>query len=97
MDTNRQARETGQLTLDITPHPDIEPDGFLIGTLAISGALHCPTDVQAGDVLTVSVSNADGEVIAAGQALGTYPKMKELRERGHVMGTERGNKAKISP
>lgn len=71
---------------------DAEP--YLTGSIKISGALHCPVDVNAGEKLTVTVADADGTVIAQTEVVGQYPAFKEITDRGIVIGTERQNKVK---
>lgn len=41
--------DLGLLSLGVELHPNIDPDGFLIGTLKISGALQCPVDARPYD------------------------------------------------
>jgi hypothetical protein len=86
-----------QLTLDVHLHPALEDRDrpYLTGTLTISGDLHCPHDVQAGDELTVTVANADGEVIANGALVGKYPGFRDIKDGQTILGTERNNKAKV--
>ncbi|MEJ7824935.1 MAG: hypothetical protein WKF48_05875 [Solirubrobacteraceae bacterium] len=84
-----------QLTLDVQLHPSLREakDPFITGSLKIGGELHCPQDLQAGDRITVTVADADGTVIAQGEAIATYPGFREIKDHGCVIGTERINKA----
>lgn len=91
----RRQNTAGLLSLDVDLHPSIDPDGFLIGSLKVKGGLRCDVDVQAGDRLSVQIANADGQVIASAELRGLYPHFTELKERGHVIGTERVNRAEV--
>lgn len=94
--SNAQAREAGQLSLQIDRHPAVaEGDGMLIGTIKIKGAMHCPIDVQAGDDLTVQIANADGETIAHAKLKGLHAQIKPIKDRGFVIGEERANAAEV--
>jgi hypothetical protein len=91
-----------QLSFDVPLHvglaerqqEDTEP--YLTGSIKIGGEFHCPSDVNAGERLTVTVADADGEIIASGQVLATYPRFKEITDRGIVIGTERVNVVKAA-
>jgi hypothetical protein len=91
-----------QLSFDVPLHvalaerqsEDTEP--YLTGSIKIGGEFHCPVDVNAGERLTVTVADADGTVVAQGEVVATYPRFKEISDRGIVIGTERINVVKAA-
>jgi hypothetical protein len=91
-----------QLSLIVREHPalqEIRDDGrepWLTGSLKITGSLHCPHDINSGDELTVTVADADGNVIAGGKLIGRPPHMDDIKDRGAVIGTERVNRVEVA-
>lgn len=90
--------EGPQLTFVVNLHNDLieHPDPLLTGSIKIKGALPLGIDLNAGDVVTVSIGGPDGTVIASGQATATYPTFRELRDDGKLIGTERVHTAELS-
>lgn len=87
-----------QLSLRVAPHPGARrPDGGILidGSLAIKGSMYCPRDLQDGDELIVTVSGADGEVIATHRAEVLTPTFKQITDGQRVIGIERIHKAEI--
>lgn len=87
-----------QLSLDVAPHPDAakRPNGgWLQGSVAITGDFGVTRDLQPGDELTVTMHNADGEVIASGVCEIGAIGFKPIKIDGDVIGTERLHKAKL--
>lgn len=91
-----------QLTFDVKPHPrdvqhakalDREP--WLEGSIAIKGAMRVDRNFHAGDELTVTVHDADGEVVATGECEVGMPAFKQIKIKGDPVGTERAHTAKI--
>lgn len=95
------SRTLPQLSLDVALHPalerpeDPEYEPCIVGCLKVTGELHCPTNLEAGDQVTITVANADGTVISQGAATATYPGFREIKDRGTVIGTERVNKVNV--
>lgn len=95
-----ETRQPQQLTLDVAPHPDIQHrDGphYISGTLKVGGDVRVNRDLQPGDELTVSVHNADGEVVGS-ERLEVGPvtfKPIEDKDLG-VIATERQHRAKVT-
>ena len=94
---DRPTRLHPQLTFDVKPHPAIDhmSDPILAGELKISGALHCPRDIQTGDELTVTVATADGEVIAQAVLEAGAPGFKVLTEKDELIGMARITTGKV--
>jgi hypothetical protein len=89
-----------QLTLHVAPHPravwqngDNKP---IVGGVKVSGSLTVDHDLQPGDILTVSIADADGQVIAHTTAEVSGIAFKLLEQSGSVIGTERVHTAKVS-
>lgn len=92
-----------QLSLDVVPNPrlvehqrETGEEPYLTGVLKVTGELHCPSDVNSGEELTIQVCDADGTVIAGGRLKALYPNFREIEDRGNVIGTERINRAKVA-
>jgi len=85
-----------QLSLQIDLHSNLDPDrAILFGSLKLKGDFRLDRDLNAGDELTVTVATADGEVLTAGRLVCTYPQLKEIKDKGFVVGTERAHTAEI--
>lgn len=88
-----------QLTLDVVPHPELVQlgrDGIVVGTLKIAGEYRLDRDLRAGDELTVTIADADGEVIAHGLARVGPVTLSPIEEKdAGVIGTERAHRAKV--
>lgn len=89
-----------QLTLDVTPHPELaerEADGrpiYLEGTLKLAGDVAVSRDFNDGDRLHVRVSDADGELVASYEAEVGLPQFKPILEKGRRLGTTRAHTAR---
>lgn len=88
-----------QLTMEIEPHPDIDivhGKGFIAGTLMIGGELSVPRDLNVGDRLTVSVADADGQILSSGELeLLDPPVLKTVRVKGVPVGFDRRHLAVV--
>lgn len=76
--THRGQIETPQLSLEVRQRPSLE-DPLLTGALKLKGELPCKRDLNPGDQITVTVSDADGQIFATGIFEATVPAMKEIR------------------
>ncbi len=86
-----------QLSFFVAPHPSARlGDGLLDGSLSIGGGFGVRRDLQAGDALTVTVADADGEVIATGLIEVQSVAFRPVRFKGEVVGTERFHTAKAA-
>jgi hypothetical protein len=88
-----------QLSFDVAPHPHAaaRPDGgWMDGSLKITGAFGVQDDLNPGDEITVTVANADGEVIATGVAEIAGVAFAPIKLDGAVVGTERVHRAKLA-
>lgn len=89
-----------QLSLDVRQHPNAEQrgDGFLTASLKLQGALPLGRDLNPGDDLMVTVSSADGEIIATGTfETGPVGFAPISDKTAGVVGLERVHKAKLDP
>lgn len=88
-----------QLTFIVDLHRDLREhdDPLLVGTLAIKGRFTIERDLQAGEAMTVTATDADGNVIATSRALVAYPAFKDIRDSGVIIGTERVHTAELAP
>jgi hypothetical protein len=88
----------GQLTFDVKPHPEARGDMRIVGSLKIQGAIGVPCDLDHGDMLLVTVSGPDGEVLASCEATIAAPPSFvpiEDKELG-LLGYERAHRAKLT-
>jgi hypothetical protein len=89
---------TRQLTLDVHPHTEAarREHHYIAGNLRIAGDYSVPHDLHAGDELTVTVANADGQVIAQALARVGAVTLTPIEDKDlGVIGTERVHKAKV--
>jgi hypothetical protein len=92
--------DAGQLTFNIAPHPSAasRPGGLPVmgASLAIKGALAIEEDLNHGDALTVTIANADGEIIATAQLeVAAPPSFVPIEDKDlGLLGYERAHKAK---
>lgn len=86
-----------QLSLDVAEHPALRnhEGALLAGSVKVGVNLPVTSDLERGDQLTVVVSDADGTVIAAGEATVTGVGFVNVEVSGIVVGTERVHKAKL--
>jgi hypothetical protein len=87
-----------RLFREVKSHPHIKEMGnepVLHASIKLSGAFTTKEILQAGDELTVTIANADGEVIATGAAECGYPKFGAIKLQGEVVGEERVTTAKL--
>lgn len=70
--------------------------GWLDATLAVRGASTVRHDLQPGAELTVSIADADGEVIATGVAVVASVGFVPITNDGDDVGTTRVHKAKLT-
>lgn len=87
---------TPQITLHVDQHPhcrDLPHGGYLDAAVALE-AIDIDRDLQPGDRLTVTVANADGEMI--GQAVQEVGPVgfKPMKLEGKTIGQTRAHKAK---
>lgn len=91
-------RVNEQLTFEVAEHPRLKTQpggGLLIGSITVAGSLACDRDLQDGDMVVVTVSDADGTVLCSSHAEIQPPAFKALKLDGERVGTERAHKAKI--
>lgn len=84
-----------QLSFLVRAHPAAR-DGWLDATLAVGGAFTVRHDLQPGAELTVSIADADGEVIATGVVAVASVGFVPITNDGDVVGTTRVHKAKLT-
>lgn len=84
-----------QLTLDVTPHPELSADAPILGTLKITGEYRVPYDLNPGDRLRVVVQSADGEVLDTHECEVGPVSVIPIVVEDIPFGTERAHKAKI--
>lgn len=84
-----------QLSLNVDRHPHLPDDGMLMGTLKLGGGFAVPRDLQPGEELTVTVADADGQVIAASRAEVETVAFPPIKDKGVAIGTERRHKAAL--
>lgn len=86
-----------QLSFRVDLHTDLiaEEEPWFFGSLKVKGDLRVGHDLQAGEELTVSIADADGQVIASAGLVVAYPGFKDIKEKGHVVGTERVHVAEV--
>lgn len=101
---DQQQKSERQLQLEceffeVKHHPHIEEmgnDPILRPAVKVSGDLTLTVPaLQAGDAVTITVANADGEVIASGEAEIQYPSFRPIKFEGEVIGEERIHTAKL--
>ncbi|MEJ7783193.1 MAG: hypothetical protein WKF96_00220 [Solirubrobacteraceae bacterium] len=84
-----------QLSFDVRPHPASRRDDgsppYLQASLKVKGDFHVSRDLQPGDELTVTIADADGEVVASGLSEVGGVSFPLIKEKGHVIGTERAH------
>lgn len=88
-----------QLSLEVRRHPSLEARGsaagILVGVVKLSGGLPVDRDLNAGDVLTVTVANQDGEVVGSGVYEVRGVALDPIVDgRAGVIGTERVHRAR---
>jgi hypothetical protein len=85
-----------QLTFDVDRHPDLEGrDAILDGTLKIAGDLSVRQDLQPGERITITIGDADGNVISTAEAEIGAVAFVPIKLEGSVIGTDRLHKAKL--
>ena len=99
----RTGKSAQQLQLEgeffeIKHHPhvkDMGNDPILRPAVKIKGDMTLSQVLQHGDRVTVSVANADGEIIASGEAECSLPAFKPITFEGEPIGVERITTAAI--
>lgn len=89
-----------QISFEVRPRPELVEDGnvFLVASLKLKGELPIKQDLNDGDLLTVQVADADGNVIASGLYEVGLPGFKPIKAKGAgVIGTERVHNASFNP
>ncbi len=86
----------GHLSLHVEPHKRLGSDPFFWGSLKIKGDLQVDHNLQGGDRLTITVSDADGNVISTALATCGTPSFKDIKEKGTLIGTERVHTAELT-
>lgn len=88
-----------QLTFAVCQHPAaarLPSGGWLEGALTVGGELRVERSLQPGDRLTVTVADADGEIVATGEAEIAAVAFTPIKIEGDVVGTTRVHKAKTT-
>ncbi len=85
-----------QITLDVKPHSRCSENGYLFAHLKIKGDFPIQQDLNGGDVVTVSISDMDGNVLASGQALVASPHFVDIVEKGIYLGVDRVHTATLT-
>lgn len=88
------------LFYDVKPHVDIInlplEEQLLLTTVKVNGEMSLRGQVlDPGTQVTVSVADADGEIIASGVCEVQSPKFGVLQVEGNVVGMERVHTAKV--
>jgi hypothetical protein len=86
----------GQLTFEVTPHRDLD-DLRIAGSLKLSGDLRVQRDLNHGDELLVTVTDADGSVLARAQAtISAPPSFVPIEDKDlGLIGYDRAHRAKL--
>lgn len=93
------ALATQQLTLDVAPHPALDPDdAAIVGTLKLTGDLAITVDLNPGDQLLVTVADdGSGEVLSRATFEVTGVAFKPIRDKdAGMIGTDRVHQAKVT-
>lgn len=89
-----------QLSLEVEPHPAIDVvhgKGFIAGSISVKGDLRVHRNVNPGDQLIVIVQDADGEILAQGEAEGGVSGFPVIEDKDlGPIGMERKHKATIT-
>lgn len=97
--TTKENQLHPQLSFDVHPHPNAvredNPDGYLTAALKIGGSFFITQDMHPGEELTVTVANADGQVVAQGVAEIGGVGFTPIKDAGRTIGMERQHKAKL--
>lgn len=93
--------EQAQLFYDVKPHVDIvhQPleDQMLMTSIKVRGDMSLAGKVlNPGEQVTISVSDADGEILASGVCEILSPSFGVLELDGNVVGMERKHTAKVT-
>lgn len=99
----RTGKSDAQLQLEgeffeIKQHPhvvDMGNDPILRPAVKIKGDMTLSKVLQHGDRVTISVANADGEIVASGEAECSLPAFKPITFEGEPIGVERITTAAI--
>lgn len=95
--TEQQLQLEGEF-FDVQHHPHIVEmgnDPILRPAVKISGDMTLAKILQHGDRVTISVADADGVVIASGEAECGLPSFKPIKFEGEPIGEERITTAKV--
>ncbi len=84
-----------QLSLEVEPHPRVGADGYLTGSLKVTGEYMVTGNLQPGAQLTVHIATADGQVIAQGLAEVASIAFIPIKADGSIIGTDRVHRAKL--
>lgn len=88
-----------QLSFNVIPHPHLRHSAGAYLGASIQVKVDVPVthdDLQPGDSLVVTVSDADGNLLATAEAeVGTVAFIP-IKDDGAVIGTERVHKAKLA-
>lgn len=82
--------------LHVEPHKRLGSDPFFWGSLKIKGDLAVDHNLQGGDRITVTASDADGNVISTAIAVVATPSFRDVKEKGALIGTERVHTAELT-
>ncbi len=85
-----------QITLNVQPHRRAGEGAFMFATLKIKGDFRLDHDLHGGDELTVTVADADGNVITNGKLVCATPTFKDVTEKGIYIGIDRIHVAELT-
>lgn len=84
---------------EVKRHPHIVEmgdDPILHSSIKVSGDLRLSVPaLHTGDEVTITIANADGEIVASGTAEINPPGFKNIKANGEVVGEERVHTAKL--
>lgn len=86
------------LSFMVGKHPAAakRPDGGILeGAVSITGAFPVPCDLNPGDLVTVQIATADGEILTGGVCEVTSVGFKPIKVKGFVIGQTRVHKATL--
>lgn len=88
--------QTGkQLSFDVEQYPHLVGEKPLMASVKIGVDLGVREDLNPGDNLVVIIQDADGQVIASGDAAVVGVGFNQIKESGDVIGVHRQHKAKL--
>ncbi len=92
-------KEPAQLSLEVALPPILEDrDGelWIVASIKLKGDLSIRKDLNAGDILTIQIGDADGTILCSGTALVGLPQFKYVKAKGAgIIGIERIHSAEL--